>query len=172
MTFHGIVRQWCKLYRPIHDDEIHGNRRFFLTDSTAGVIELAKNIKPAYSPCVVMESNVEGDGPVTMPVRCYPVYFFVRAKNMSDGDSAAEAKEEAWVHAQNFVAWLLAKHNQELESNINGDFARIDLEQAYSGFQTVGPLEDGWFAVLMQFDRLEPVNTCLNKDLYLDPCNC
>lgn len=165
MTFHSIVRQWCREYRPMLDSR--KNRRFYLTDSTSGVVELAKKIATSFSPCVVMESSVEGSGSITRPNRNYPIYFFVKAENMADGDSAAMAKEEAWVHAQNFLAWLLVKRNKELEENIDGDFSRIDLDGYGLDIQTVGPIENGWFAVLIQLERTEPINLCINPDLYL-----
>lgn len=153
------------------DNPDKDNRRFYLTDSMAGMVELAKGIANSYSPCVVMESSVEGGGPVARPVRNYPVYFFVRARKMADGDAAAEAKEEAWVHAQNFLAWLKEKHDREIGTNIDGDFARINLDETFLDIQTVGPIENGWFAVLIQFERDEPLNLCVNEDLYLD-CDC
>lgn len=169
MTFHSIVRQWCRTYRPMLDSATNGNRRFYLTDSRAGMVELAKGITPAMSPCVVMESAVEGGGEIKRPTRNYPIYFFVRARKMSDGDAAAEAKEEAWVHAQNFLAWLLDKHEKELdEGNRDGDFARLQLDDAYLDFMTIDPLEDGWYAILLQIVREEPLNLCVNEDLYID----
>ena len=172
MTFHSIVRQWCRIYKPMLDSSTNGNRRFYLTDSTAGMVELAKGISNSFSPCVVMESNVEGGGPIERPKRNYPIYFFVRARDMADGDAAAEAKEEAWYHAQNFLAWLRAKRNKELERCIDGDFSRIDLDGALIDIQTCGPIENGWFAVLIQFEREEPLNLCVNEDLYVEECEC
>lgn len=141
------------------------NRRFYLTDSTAGVVELAKGIEPKFSPCVVMESGVEGGGKLTCPERNYPIYFFVRARDMADGDAAAEAKEEAWYHARNFLTWLKAMHDKEIEENINGDFSRVNLDD-YIDIQTVGPIQDGWYAVLIQFEREEPLNLCVDPNLY------
>lgn len=143
------------------------NRRFYLTDSMAGVVELAKGIVTSLSPCVVMESSIEGGGKITRPDRNYPIYFFVKARDMADGDAAAEAKEEAWFHAQNFITWLMAKREKELNECIDGDFSRIDLDNAMLDIQTVGPIENGWFAVLIQFERAEPLNLCVNEDLYL-----
>ena len=168
MTFHSIVRQWCKTYRPMLDSVTNGNRRFYLTDSTAGVVELAKGIEPKFSPCVVMESNVEGGGEITRPVRNYPIYFFCRSRDMADGDCAAEAKEEAWYHAQQFLTWLMAMREKELDQNIDGDFARIDLDSAMIDIQTIGPLQDGWYAVLIQLDRTEPLNLCVDPDMYIE----
>ena len=143
------------------------NRRFFLTDSTEGVVELAKGITNEQSPCVLMESSVEGGGPFTMPSRNYPIYFFVRAKKMKDGDMAALAKEEAWKHAQNFLAWLYQNHEREIGENINGDFAMIDIENLGLDITTVGPLENGWYAVMVQIERMEPLNKCVDESLYL-----
>ena len=168
MTFHSIVRQWCKTYKPMLDSVTNGNQRFYLTDSTGGVVEMAKKIEPKFSPCVVMESNVEGGGEITRPVRNYPIYFFCRARDMADGDCAAEAKEEAWYHAQQFLTWLLDMREKQLdENNIDGDFARIDLDNTMLDIQTVGPLQDGWYAVLIQFERTEPLNLCVDEDMYI-----
>ena len=167
MTFHSIVRQWCRTYKPMLDSVTNGNRRFYLTDSTSGVVELAKGIEPKFSPCVVMESNVEGGGSITRPNRNYPIYFFCRARDMADGDCAAEAKEEAWYHAQQFLTWLKYKHDHD--PNYDGDFARIDLDNSLLDVQTIGPLQDGWYAVLIQFERAEPLNLCVNEDMYVTP---
>lgn len=149
-----------------------GNKRFYLTDSQMGVVDMAKSISNAFSPCVVMESTVEGSGNIRRPVRNYPVYFFVRADKMADGDDAAVAKEEAWMHARNFLTWLLVKHDEELNENRDGDFARIDLDAAYLDVQTVGPLENGWFGVMIQFEREEPLNLCIDENLYVTPDDC
>ncbi len=166
MTFQSIVRKWCRIYKPMLDSP--KNRRFYLTDSKDGVVELAKGITPSLSPCVVMEAAIEGGGKITRPDRTYPIYFFVRARKMSDGDAAVEANEEAWFHAQNFLSWLKNKHDEEVNENIDGDFARIDLDNEVLQFMTIDPVEDGWHAVLIQLDRAEPLNLCENKDLYIE----
>lgn len=167
MTFHSIVRHWCKIYKYMRDDEENNNRRFYLTDSTAGLVEMVKNLSNAFSPCVVMESTIEGSGPITRISRCYPIYFFVRARDMADGDCAAEAKEEAWYHCRNFLTWLKAEHDKEIdEGRRDGDFGRIDIDNAIIDIVTVGPQENGWFGVLVQFEREEPLNLCVDKDLY------
>lgn len=165
MTFHSIVRQWCRAYKPMQDSTTNGNRRFYLTDSTAGVIELAKGIKNTLSPCVVMESSVEGYVRGGLIFRNYPVYFFVRARDMADGDAAAEAKEEAWMHCQNFLTWLRVRHDDDPTGT--GEYSRIDLENNID-IQTVGPIENGWFAVLVQFERCEQADLCLDEGLYVE----
>ena len=172
MTFHKIVKMWCQTYKPMLDNDINGNKRFYLTDSRAGVVDMAKWIANTFSPFVMMESDVEINGDFTKPYRNYPIYFFVRAEKMSDGDAAAVAKEEALLHAKNFLTWLWAKHQREIEENIRGDFATIDLESSQLMIDTVGPIENGWFGVLVQISRMEPLNLCVNEDLYIEEPGC
>lgn len=145
----------------------NGNIRFMFTDSYQGMIEMAKGISNMQSPCVVMESTVEGDGPLKRPTFNYPIYFFVRAGKMADGNDAAIAKQEALHHARNFVAWLLDKHDKEIEEGkMDGDYARIDLDNASVMYQSIGPLENAWFGILVQFEREEPLNLCVDESLY------
>lgn len=140
------------------------DRRFYLTDSTAGVIDLAKGmIADTMSPCVVMESDVNGYLKGGLLFRTYPIYFFVRAKMMKDADAAAVAKEKAVKHAMNFLAWIRQKHDND--PTPSRDFERINLEDIID-IQTAGPLENGWFAVLVQLERCESVDMCVDEDLY------
>ena len=167
ITYETIVRKWCKLYKPIQDSP--ENRRFFFTDSKENMIEMAKKWTPVMSPCVVMEGVAEGSGSIERPSMNYPIYFFVRAKKQKDGDSAWLAVKEALAHKNNFLAWLREKHVQEEhDGNRDGDFARINLDNAIQDFTTIGPLEDGWYAVLLQIEREEPLNLCVDKDLYIE----
>lgn len=168
MTFHSIVRQWCRTYRAMLDNPANGNRRFYMTDSQAGVVEMAKGISSKFSPFVMMESAPELDGEFLNPFRNYPIYFFVKAEKMADGDDAAAAYEEALMHARKFMTWLFNKHEQEIEENIMGDFAMIDLEHTRLMISPVGPIENGWYGVCVQFERMEPLNMCDNPDDYID----
>ena len=167
MTFQGIVRRWCQIYKPMLDNPYNGNRRFYLTDSTGGVVDMAKSISNKFNPFVMMEGGVEIEGEFTKPFRNYPIYFFVKADKMADGDEAAVAYEEALTHAKKFLTWLWNKHQEEMETNIRGDFAMIDLEQSRLMINSVGPIENGWFAVCVQFERMEPLNLCDNPDDYM-----
>ena len=166
MTFESIVRKWCKLYRPILDSP--ESRKFFFTDSRENMIEMVKKWTPSMSPCVVMEGVAEGSGTIERPSMNYPIYFFVRAKNQKDGDSTWLAVKEALKHKDNFLTWLRNKRNgEEGEGTRDGDFSRINLDGAIQDITTVGPLGDGWYAVLLQIEREEPLNLCVDEDLYI-----
>jgi hypothetical protein len=170
MTFESIVRKWCRTYRPMLDSP--RNRRFFFTDSKENMIEMAKGWTPEMSPCVVMECVAEGDGRIERMSMNYPIYFFVRAAKAKDGDMAALAVREALAHMNNFLGWLRDRRNKELdEGRRDGDFARIELDDAFLSIMTIGPIQDGWYAELLQIDREEPLNLCVNEDLYIEDCD-
>ena len=167
ITFESIVRKWCKLYKPILDSP--KSRKFFFTDSRENMIEMAKKWTPSMSPCVVMEGVAEGSGSIERPSMNYPIYFFVRAKAVRDGDAAWLAVKEALKHKDNFLAWLRKKREEEEdEGTRDGDFARINLDNAIQDITTIGPLEDGWYAVLLQIEREEPLDLCVDEDLYIN----
>lgn len=171
MTFERIVRKWCKLYTAMLDSP--KNRRFFFTDSRENMIEMVKQWKPKMTPCVVMEGVAEGGGPLKRPSMNYPIYFFVRANDMKDGDSTWLAVQDALMHKDNFLAWLLKKHEEELDEGKNdGDFARINLDDAQQDIMTIGPIGDGWYAILLQIDREEPLNLCVDPNLYIEEEEC
>ena len=166
MVFHAIVREWCRTYQPMLDNEDNGNRRFFLADNAEEVKKMPSSISTEFSPCVVMENGVEGTIEGGKIVRNYPVYFFVRAWQAVNNDAQMESYEEALYHALNFYTWLKARH--EDDPTETGEYSRINFEYPIE-VQPVGPLEDGWVAVLMQFERLEQINLCVDENLYVKP---
>ena len=166
MTFESIVRKWCKLYRPILDSP--DSRKFFFTDSRENMIEMAKGWNPDTSPCVVMEGVAEGVGTIERMSMNYPIYFCVRATKMSDGDATVLAVGEALLHMNKFLSWIKYKHDKDIEVDIDGDYARIDLDNSYFDVGTYGPFGDGWYAVLLQMVREEPLNLCVNPDDYIE----
>jgi len=164
MTFQSIVSDWCRIYKPMLHNPEAGNRRFFLVDSWEGVRGWGGNVPPTFSPCVVMESDVEGGLEGGKMYRNYPVYFCCRARDMADGDAAAEAKEQAWLHAKHFIAYIRHLHDTD---SPNGEFGRIDMENGIN-VTTAGPLQDGWYGVLIQITRLELIDICVKEDWYVN----
>ena len=159
MTFHSIVRSWCKRYPPMRDRK--KNRRFYIAKSIDGVRSMPKSISTKFSPCVVMEAGEQGEIDGGLATWNYPVYFFVRAERLEDSDALAVAYKEATYHAMRFYAWLKKRHE---EDSPNGDFGRINLEVRLY-VEPIGPLEDGWAAEMIQFERMEPIELCVDDEL-------
>ena len=125
--FHEFVENWASLYRPMQ--HIPGprskNRRFYLVDSYMSMIDFAKSLPDAKSPCVVMESNQEGIVSDRFDYPEHTVYFMVKATDMQDGLAANAAKLESKLHMMKFLAYLLTKKEEETPGLEN-----IDLERA------------------------------------------
>lgn len=164
MTFHSIVRNWCRIYKPMLDSVTNENRRFYLADDWDGVRAMPKSIATKFSPCVVMENGAEGYIDSGLLTRNYAVYFFVRADRQVDNDEQVVAYEEALYHALQFYVWLKDKHDQD---SPYGDYGRINFERGFDVLPA-GPLEDGWVAVLLQFERMEQINLCVDEKMYED----
>ena len=171
MTFASILTEWASTYRPMMHNPQIGNKRVFFVDSAEQVTDFAKDVKDRLSPCVLFDSTVEGQIFGGRVDRTYPVYFLVRAvplngtaSGMGDGEAAAVAKEWAWTHCQAFLAWL--KRKQDTHPT-NHDYSTIDLEDIIL-ISTAGPLQNGWWGVLVQLTRNESRWMCVHEEDYVE----
>ena len=173
MTFASILTEWASTYRPMmHNPEI-GNKRLFFINGPQGVVDFTKDVEDKLSPCVLFDFTVEGEIKEGRVDRFYPVYFMVKAQplngtasGMADGEAAAVALEWAWTHAQAFLAWIGKKiHDNQFDQN----YSMIDLDE-FTPFNTAGPLQNGWWGVLIQFTRNESRWLCPNEADYIVPC--
>ena len=167
--FDKFVEHWASIYRPmLHTPERYGkNKRFFLTDTYMGMVDFMTQIRPGQSPCVVMESGQEGTMTDRFDYPRYSLYFMVRAGDMSDGAAAMEAKMEAKRHMQKFITYLRHKKEQAEMLRRKTGLENIKIEQ-YLDYQTVGPMYDGWFGVLISLENLEAYSTCVVSDDYVE----
>lgn len=162
-NFDDFVERWAEIYRPMQHvpGKRSKNQRFFLTDTYMGMSDFMTGIQPDRSPCVVMESNAEGELSDFYDMPEYTLYFMVRAEEMSDGYSARLAKREAVLHMKKFVSYLKQKQQNEEPSVINIEVERIR-------YQTVGPMFDGWFGVTITLNDVKKMNGCVNEEDYIE----
>lgn len=162
-NFDDFVERWAEIYRPMQHvpGKRSKNQRFFLTDTYMGMSDFMTGIQPDKSPCVVMESNAEGELSDFYDMPEYTLYFMVRAEEMNDGYSARLAKREAVLHMKKFVSYLKQKQQNEEPSVINIEVERIR-------YQTVGPMFDGWFGVTITLNDVKKMNGCVNEEDYIE----
>lgn len=158
MTFYDIVEQWASHYVKMQHvpGDRSGNERVFMTDTYMGMVDFMTNIRPESSPCVVMESNQDGNINDGKDRINHAVYFMVRADKMSDGRSALEAKLEAKEHMKKFLAWARTK----LKDNPDIPENRFDLNESID-YNTVGPFYDGWYGVYITINEVDTFNQCV-----------
>lgn len=164
--FHEFVENWASLYRPMQ--HIPGPRskncRFYLVDSYMSMIDFAKSLPDAKSPCVVMESNQEGIVSDRFDYPEHTVYFMVKATDMQDGLAAHAAKLESKRHMMKFLAYLQTKKEEETPGLEN-----IDMERAE--YVTTGPLYNGWYAVSLTLSNMSPYSRCIDDNDYVETPN-
>ena len=161
--FFEFVEHWCTIYKPMQHvpGERSKNKRFYLTDTYMGMADFMTNIQPQKSPCVVMESNQEGALGDGIDHPNYTIYFMVRAERMNDGHAAMMAKLEAKMHLQKFVAYIRQKQQEE-----DPLLSHVSIEDSLP-YQTVGPMYNGWYGILLQLTDAQQYANCLNPDDYI-----
>ncbi len=167
--FDKFTEHWASVYRPmLHQKGKYArNKRFYLTDTYMGLVDFMTNIRPDQSPCVVMESAQEGTMTDRFDYPRYSLYFMVRAEDMSDGESAMDAKTEAKQHMQKFMNYLRSKQEEDARCNLRTGISGIKIEQ-FMNYDTVGPFYDGWYGVQITLENLEAYSTCVSQDDYIE----
>lgn len=161
--FDDFVEHWAEIYRPMQHvpGKRSKNQRFFSTDTYMGMTDFMTSIQPKQSPCVIMESNVEGDLSEFYDMPEYTLYFMVRAEEMNDGSSARTAKKEAKKHMNKFIAYLRRKQEEEHPSVKNIDLSRVH-------YQTIGPMYDGWYGATITLADVQGINQCMDSEDYIE----
>lgn len=161
--FDEFVEHWAEIYRPMQHvpGKRSKNQRFFLTDTYMGMTDFMTTIQPDKSPCVIMESNAEGELSDSYDMPEYTLYFMVRADDMNDGSSARMAKREAKTHMKKFMSYLKRKQEGDEPGVGNINTSRVR-------YQTIGPMYDGWFGVTITLDDVQSLNRCVDRDDYIE----
>lgn len=158
-----FVEHWAEIYKPMQ--HIRGknskNERFFLTDTYMGLSDFMTNVQPQKSPCVVMETSLEGTLNEQFDTPRYSIYFMVSSGMMSDGREAKEAKEEAKMHMMKFFTYLKNKQDRNYPSVRNIRLENID-------YQTIGPLYNGWYGATISLRDVEAIDRCISNEDYLE----
>lgn len=167
--FDKFVEHWASIYKPmLHEKGRYSrNRRFYLTDTYMGLVDFMTNIRPDLSPCVVMESAQEGTMTDRFDYPRYSIYFMVRAEDMSDGESAMEAKTEGKIHMRKFMNYLRAKQEEDNRRKLKTGIAGIKIEQ-FMNYETVGPFYDGWYGIQITLENLEACSSCVLQEDYIE----
>lgn len=161
--FDKIVEEWATVYRPMQHTpgKTESNRRFFLFDSIVSIPQFTAKLPKTKSPCVGFEFPVQGTIMEGKIRPSYCVYFLVNAGTVkpTEKELAADAVNEALMHAKKFLAWLneQSRHRREL-MHIRTDSIPYD---------TYGPLLNGWYAVFLTFEDVETINGCIDPNDYV-----
>lgn len=163
MRFDQFVEEWAEKYKPMQhvSGEASKNCRFFYVDNYLSMADFMSSIPKTESPCVVMESNVEGVLNGGKDTAEYTLYFMVKCgTSKPDGRMANAVKLEAKQHMMKFMAYL----NDRIEDG-DRDLKYIETENVQ--YATIGPLLNGWYAVVLTLVDLKAWNMCVDSNDYI-----
>lgn len=192
MEFNYIrfCEEWTSLYKPMHHvpgpDSL--NKRFFICDSYVYLTEFLRgSMDPECSPCVVTESQQEGNIQDGKDYARYTFYFLVRSGETHDGHTAYRAKRDAKHVMLDFVNFVrLFKYPDEYQESLDslpleegqylymlrdavkdGDRCMENINIEDFTYESLNELYDTWYGVVITLDDMNTYNMCTDLSLYL-----
>ena len=162
---YDFVEHWAQIYKPIQHTPDGKNKRFFFTIGFMGLVNFVQNADIKKSPCILMESNIEGElGDYDSTT--HTIYCLVRATDATEGRSIQSAITEAKRHLRNLLTFLRVK-KRDKKSNLNHLLSGVQPEQSVH-YQTEGPIYDGWIAVYISIEEINTTTICVDDNDYID----
>lgn len=186
--FDKFTEEWAQIYAPMkHTPGIDGtNKRFFICDSYMAMTEFMTGMEPENSPCVIIESQQEGNVDHGKDYPRYAMYFMVRANEMNDGHEAVKAKKSAKQVMIDFVNFIrpfkyyedYGKLIEEIEFKEGsylyqlreavrtGDYCMQNIGIDNFTYESLNQLYDGWYGVQLSLEDMVPYSMCLDQYNY------
>ncbi len=193
MTFNYVhfTEEWAQLYKPMHHEPGPDslNRRFYICDSYMNMTSFMEHIDPEYTPCVIVESQQEGNIQEGKDYPRYSFYFMVRSGQTHEGYSAFDSKSEAKKVMVDFVNFIrLFKYaddndNEDALSQLNlescpyldslrtavlrGDQCMMNLGIEDFVYESLNEMADTWYGVQLTIDDMQTYDMCADLSLYI-----
>lgn len=189
-----FTEEWAMLYKPMR--HIPGpdslNKRFYICDSYFTMTEFLKgSVDPEVSPCVMVESQQEGNVEEGRDYPRYSFYFLVRAEDTHNGHMAYDSKSDAKKIMMDFVNFIRAfkspyeyttptgtplvstlpfaegSYLDSLRKDIlNGFNCMMNINIENFTYESLNELYDGWYGVQMTLDDIQIYDMCLDEAMY------
>lgn len=184
-----FTEEWAQLYKPMH--HIPGpdslNKRFYICDSYFTMTEFLKgSVDPEVSPCVMVESQQEGNVQEGRDYPRYSFYFLVRAEDTHNGHMAYDSKSDAKKIMMDFVNFIrIYKYPDEYRNLLlqlpltegtylhelrmailNGDQCMMNINIDDFVYESLNELYDGWYGVQVTLDDMQVYDMCLDLAMF------
>lgn len=193
MDFNYVLftEEWASLYKPMHhvpgEDSL--NRRFYICDSYNNMTSFMEHMDTECTPCVIVESQQEGNVTEGKDHPVYSFYFMVRSGSTHEGYSAYDSKREAKKVMMDFVNFvrvfkyayedptyfsllkkLPIKNDTYLSALraavMNGDPCMMNLGVEDFLYETLNEMADTWYGVQMTLDDVQLYDMCADISMY------
>lgn len=185
-----FTEEWAMLYKPMHhvpgEDSL--NRRFFICDSYMNMTSFMEHMDPDCSPCVIVESQQEGNIENGKDYPRYSFYFMVRSGQTHEGYSAFDAKSEAKRVMMDFINFIRAFKNCDEGGNerilynltlpsgsylyelreavLQGDQCMMNIDIESLTYESLNELYDTWYGIQVTIGDMQVYDMCLDLSLY------
>lgn len=183
-----FTEEWATIYKPmLHTPGPDGlNRRFYICDSYMTMTSFMEHMDVDCTPCVIVESQQEGNVQGGIDYPRYSFYFMVRSGHTHEGYSAYDAKSEAKHVMMDFVNFIRTfQHPYEYEDTLTalpipeGTYL-AELRTAVLGgdrcmeniniddfiYESLNELYDTWYGVQLTLEDKQLYDLCLDLALY------
>ena len=176
MNFYDLVEDWCKGCKELRHDRMK-DKRFYLCDGFLGMTDFMHEHTPEQSPCVLVDTSMSGILYETHDEPVYTLYFAVRAMEQNNDRAALMARLAGKQLANKFVAYLRWLKNSRYPSDkkYGSDYTLLERQEVVKmldmkriGYETLGPIYEGWHAVQLSLECPVMNTQCLDPNDYVE----
>jgi len=167
--FTAYMKGIAETLKEIRHNDNSGQKRFFRISSVMNIDEMLQNFTNAGTPCLMVEDNRTGryqEADSSMSYMDNQSYSFLIIKHCDHFD--AESREQVKKDCEAIMKKIISKFKKDKQYDLQhpGETrtGMRDFNMSTIYYQTIGPVGDNYYGMLVQFAMLEPVN----KDLVYD----
>lgn len=186
-----FTEEWATMYKPMHhvpgEDSL--NKRFFICDSYMTMTSFMEHMDPEHTPCVIVESQQEGNVQMGKDYPRYSFYFMVRSGETHEGYTAYDAKSEAKMVMMDFINFIRmfkywdengneqrlaalplkeGDYLHELRTSVqSGDRCLENVNIEDFNYESLNELYDSWYGVQVTLEDMQTYNMCADLSLYI-----
>ena len=123
---------------------------------------MLKVVPPVKSPCVLIESDIEGKAEERYLYNEYHLYFCCKDPGGATS-SGVTAKREAAVHMEKFITYLKMCRDPQSKHYEPG-LAKLNLGEIQ--YYSINLFQDGWYGVQLDLINLEQLQQQVDENDY------
>lgn len=164
--FTAYMKGIAETLKDIRHSDSSSEKRFFRISSVMNIDEMLQNFTTAGSACIMVEDNRTGryqEAGGSMSYLDNQSYSFLIMKHCEQFD--AESREQVKKDCEAIMKKIISKFKKDKAYDLQhpGETrtGMRDFNMSTIYYQTIGPVGDNYYGMLVQFARLEPVNADL-----------
>lgn len=167
--FTGYMKIIAEKLKEIQHDDTATEKKFFRISSVANIDEMIQHFTNSGTPCLMVEDNdmgryMEADGSQSyLDNQSYSFCIMKHCEQMDASDREQIKKDVKAMHKKVISRFKKdKKYDLTHPGEVRTGMRNFDLASVF--YQTIGPVGDNYYGILVQFSMLEPANADLVYD--------